>query len=233
MRLYTDPRGNELTIPGFADQEHGRHGAIDQHADSNGNPTLVFCLGVGRPVWRTSPVDSGVTWMEQSAILHRAQEHREIAAVQEPKGIQYAPDGFFAHLMYGHCGVAPLRMIAKAPDLYGEGLTPTGANVHRLECEGCHRDGHVKRNRGLHQGQLTGRVDTPGASLHADVAGPIVPMGIGGVKYVLAVVEEWLRIMNVQFCHGGLRMLFYCMYITLVHQSRNRIKYQMRCQAIV
>ena len=75
MYLYTGPRGNELTIPGFADQEHGSHGTIDQKADLNGNPILVFCLGDGRPVWRTSHVDSGVTWMEQSAVLHRADCH--------------------------------------------------------------------------------------------------------------------------------------------------------------
>ena len=151
MYLYTGPRGNELTIPGFADQEHGSHGAIDQKADLNGKPILVFCLGDGRPVWRTSHVDSGVTWMEQCAVLHRAKEHREIAAVQEPKGLHYVPDGFLAHLMYGHCGDAALRMNAKAPDLYGKGLTPMGA----------HRAGHVKRNQGLHQGQLVGRADAP------------------------------------------------------------------------
>ena len=84
-------------------------------------------------------------------------------------------------------------MIAKAPDLYGKGLTPMGAHGHRLEYESCHRAGHVKRNQGLHQGQIGGRVDAPGASLHVDVAGPIVPMGIGGVKYILAVVDEWSR----------------------------------------
>ena len=55
--------------------------------------------------------------------------------------------------MYGHYGDAALRMIAKAPNLYGKGLTPMGANGHRLEFEGCHRVGHVKRNQGLHQGQ--------------------------------------------------------------------------------
>ena len=32
MYLYTGPRGYESTIPGFADQEHGSHGAIDQKA---------------------------------------------------------------------------------------------------------------------------------------------------------------------------------------------------------
>ena len=40
---------------------------------------------------------------------------------------------------------------------------------------------------------MMGRVDATGASLHADVAGPIEPMGFGGVKYVLAVVDEWSR----------------------------------------
>ena len=154
--------------------------------------TQPLCLGDGRPVWRTSAVDSGVTWMQHSAVLYRAKEHREIAAVQ-PKGIHCVPNGFLAHLMYGHWGDAALRMIAKAPDLYGKGLTPMGANGHRLECDGCHYAGHVKCNQGLHQRQLIGRVDKPGASLHADVAGPIVPMGIGGVKSVLAVVEEWSR----------------------------------------
>ena len=142
-------------------------------------------------MWRTSAVDSGVTWMEQSAILHRAQENREIAAVQQLEGIHYVPNGFLAHLMHGHCGDAALRMIAKAPDLYGKGLTHMGANGHCLECEGCYRACHVKRNQGLHQGQLIGRVDKPGDSQHADVASPIKSMGIGGVKYVLAVVDGW------------------------------------------
>ena len=113
--------------------------------------------------------------------------------MQEPQGLQYVPDGFLAHLMYGRCGDASLRMIAKAPNLYGKGLTPMGARGHRPVCEGCHRAGYVKRNQGLNQGQLTGRFDTPGASLHADVAGSIVPMGIGGVKYIHAVLDEWSR----------------------------------------
>ena len=103
------------------------------------------------------------------------------------------PYGFVAYLMYGHCGHAALRTIA---DLNGKGLTPMGANGHRLEYEGCHRDGHAKCSQGLHQERLIGRVDKPGASLYAEVAGPIVPMGIGGVKYVLL----WL--MNGHVSHG-------------------------------
>ena len=63
----------------------------------------------------------------------------------------------------------------------------------RGQCEGCHLAGQVKRNQGLHQGKLVGRATTPGESLHADMAGPIVPMGIGKAKYVLVVVDECTR----------------------------------------
>ena len=63
----------------------------------------------------------------------------------------------------------------------------------RGQCEGCHLAGQVKRNQGLHQGKLVGRATTLGESLHADVAGPTVPMGIGKAKYVLVVVDECTR----------------------------------------
>ena len=76
--------------------------------------------------------------MEQSAVLHRAKEHREIPAVQESKGLHYVPDGFLAHLMYGHCEDAALRMIVKAPDLYGKGLTPMGACAAGLRRQEVH-----------------------------------------------------------------------------------------------
>ena len=38
-----------------------------------------------------------------------------------------------------------------------------------------------------------GRATAPGKSLHVDVAGPIVPMGIGQAKYVLVAVDELTR----------------------------------------
>lgn len=41
MYLYTGPRGNDLTITGFAEQGDGRDGAIDQKVDTNGNLILV------------------------------------------------------------------------------------------------------------------------------------------------------------------------------------------------
>ena len=78
----------------------------------------------------------------------------------------------------------------------------------RGQCEGCHLAGQVKRNQGLHQVKLVGRATTPGESLHADVAGPIVPMGIGKAKYVLVVVDEctcysWVFPVRKKGSHGA------------------------------
>ena len=57
-------------------------------------------------------------------------------------------------------------------------------------CEGCQLAGNIKSNQGgLHKRRVVGRPTSPGKSLHVDVAGPIVPMGIGQAKYVLVVVD--------------------------------------------
>ena len=63
----------------------------------------------------------------------------------------------------------------------------------RVDCEGCQLAGNIKRNPGLHQGRLVGQATAAGESLHADVAGPIVPMGIGRAKYVLVAVDKLTR----------------------------------------
>ena len=42
---------------------------------------------------RSTAVDSGVTWMEQSKGLQRAAAHCEIAAVEKPSGVDYVPTG--------------------------------------------------------------------------------------------------------------------------------------------
>ena len=86
-----------------------------------------------------------------------------------------------------------LQLIAQAPELYGDVLANDHVKGMRGQCEGCHLSGHVKRNHGLHQGKLVGRATSPSESLHADVAGPIVPMGIGKAKYVIVVVDECTR----------------------------------------
>ena len=86
-----------------------------------------------------------------------------------------------------------MQLIAQAPELYGDVLANDHVRGMRGQCEGCHLACQVKRNQGLQQGKLVGRATTPSESLHADVAGPILPMGIGKAKYVLIVVDEFTR----------------------------------------
>ena len=107
--------------------------------------------------------------------------------------MQYVTTAFLAHLAYGHCGDAAMQLIAQAPELYRDVLANDHVKGMRGQCEGCHLSGQVKRNQGLHQGKLVGRATMPGESLHADVAGLIVPMGIGKATYVLVVVDELTR----------------------------------------
>ena len=84
-------------------------------------------------------------------------------------------------------------MMGQASELYGDSLNKCELKGQRHHCEGCHLASNIKRNQGLHLGKLIGRVTAPGESQHADVAGPIVPMGIGHVKYGLVAVDEFTR----------------------------------------
>ena len=116
-----------------------------------------------------------------------------VLCAAQAEGLEYVTTAFFAHLAYGHCGDAAMQLIAQAPELYGDVLAHDDEIDMRGQREGCHLAGHVKRNQGLHQGKLVGRATMPGESLHADVAGPIVPMGIGKAKYVFVVVDALRR----------------------------------------
>ena len=139
---------------------------------------------------RSHLLDNGLVWTEVTDVLKNDNAIREIAAVQQPKGMEYVSTAFLAHLAYGRCGDAAIRLIAKASELYEGALSHGEAVGLRIDCEGCQLAGNIKRNQGLHQGQLVGRATTPEESLHMDVAGPIVPMGIGQPKYVLVAVDE-------------------------------------------
>ena len=75
-----------------------------------------------------------------------------------------------------------MQLIAQAPELYGDVLANDEVTSMRGQCEGCHLAGLVKRNQGLHHGKLVGRATMPRESLHADVAGRILPIGIGKAK---------------------------------------------------
>ena len=142
---------------------------------------------------RLHPVDNGLVWTDVTDVLKNDTAIREIAAVQQAEGMDFVSTAFVAHLDYGHCGDAVMRLIAKASELYGGALSSGQAVGLRVDCEGCQLAGNIKRNQGLHPGRIVGQPTAPGESLHADVAGPIVPMYIGQAKYVLVAVDELTR----------------------------------------
>ena len=132
--LYTGPRGNELYMPGLANQAHGKFDMCTQEMDHDGNPVNV---GNGRPILSTHPVDDGRVWSHMSDVLHNNDAAREIAAVQS-KGMEYFTTAYLAHLAYGHCGDAAMQLIAHAPELYGDVLAHDDVIGMRGQCEGCH-----------------------------------------------------------------------------------------------
>ena len=134
---FTGPRGNELIMLGFASQKLGKFFDCEQDVDNAGSPVLVFNLGKGRPIMRTHPVDNGLVWTDVTDVLKNDTAIREIAAVQQPEGMDYVSTAFLAHLAYGHCGDAAMRLIAKASELYGGPLSNGHAVGLRVDCEGC------------------------------------------------------------------------------------------------
>ena len=123
--LHIGPRGNELYMPGFADQSLGVIHKCTQEMDHDGNPVIVFNLGKGRPTMSTHPVDDGRVWSHVSDVLHNNDAACEIAVVQN-EVIEYVTTAFMAHLAYGHCDDVAMPLIAQAPELYGDAL----ANDH-------------------------------------------------------------------------------------------------------
>ena len=193
MFIFTGPRGNDLIMLGFANQKLSKFFDCGQEVDNAGSPVLVFNLGKGRPITGSQPVDNGLTWIDVTHVLKSDTAIREIAEMQQPEGMDYVSTAFLANLAYGRCGDAAMRLIAKASEMYGGTLSSGEAVGLRVDCEGCQLAGNIKSNQGLHQGRLVGRATTPGELLHADVAGDIVPMGIGQAKYVLVAVDELMR----------------------------------------
>ena len=128
--LYTGPRGNELYMPGFASQTLGKSGMCTQEMDHDGTPVLVLNLGKGRPIMSTHPVDDDRVWMHISDALHNNDAACDIAAIQ-PEGIEYVTTTFPAHLTYGPCVDAAMKLIAHAPKLFGD-VSSNDHMTHRM-----------------------------------------------------------------------------------------------------
>lgn len=125
---------------------------------------------------------------------HRCAEKEtdacDIAALQHPKGMEYVSTSFLAHLACGHCGDTAMWLIAKASELYGDALSSGQVVGLRHDCEVCQLAGNNKRSQGLHPRRLGGRATATRELLHVDVAGPVVPLGIGQARYILVAVDE-------------------------------------------
>ena len=79
--LYTRPRGNELCMPGFANEALGKFDMRTQEMDHYGNPVIVVDLGKGRPFLNTHPVRDGRVWSHVSDVLHNNDVECDIGAV--------------------------------------------------------------------------------------------------------------------------------------------------------
>ena len=107
-------------------------------------------------------LSTGLVWADVPDVLKNDAEIRETAAVQHPAGVDYVFTAFVAHLAYGQCGDAALRLIAKALELCGGALSSGEAEGLRIDCEGCELAGNIKRNQGLQQDSSWGELQHQG-----------------------------------------------------------------------
>ena len=138
-------------MPGFADRTLGRFGMCTQEMDHDGTPVPVFNLGKGRPVMHQHPVDVDRVWTHISNVLHNSDAACEVNALQ-PEDMEYVTTAYLAHLAYGHCGEAAMKLIAQAPDLFGDVLSNDCVTGLRHQCEGFHRTHNIRHHQGLQHG---------------------------------------------------------------------------------
>ena len=69
--------------------------------------------------------------------------------------MKHVTTGNLAHLACDNCSDAAMKLIAKAPEMFGEVLSNTCVTGLRYQFEGCHLAcwSNIKRNQGLHQGK--------------------------------------------------------------------------------
>ena len=92
MFLNTQFTTDVLIIPGLPSQVTGIWGDWHQTNDQDGHPAIYVTLGHNKPVMRTFPVDSGVTWTSVALSVDQVREPSErhnvdIAALKENKRV--------------------------------------------------------------------------------------------------------------------------------------------------
>ena len=162
-------------------------------------------LGNNKPVMRTFPVDSGTAWTSAACAVDQVREPCErhnvgVAALKEnKKGIDVTPK-FLAHMTFNHCGdsVMKMKLMGRHPQLYNVSLGTRASIVGQAKhCPGCMTANMRLGARAVYNHVLAKPSEAASECYHASVAGPIRPLGIGGAKYVLAVVDEYTRYLHV------------------------------------
>ena len=99
---------------------------------------------------------------------------------------------FLAHLTFNHSGDSVMKLMVRHPDLYNLSLgTRDSIGRQTKPCLGCMIANMRLGARAMYNHFLAKPAEAAGECYHADVAGVICPLGIGGAKHVLAVVDEY------------------------------------------
>ena len=88
--------------------------------------------------------------------------------------------------------------MGRHPEPYNLSLGTCDSSVGQVKhCLGCIIANMRLGARAMYNHFLAKPAEAVGECYHADVAGPIRPLGIGGAKYVLAVVDEYAQYLHV------------------------------------
>ena len=203
MYLNTQFDNDVPIIPGLPSQVTGIWVDWHQAYNRDGYPAICVTLGHNKPVMRTFPVDSGATWTSAACAVDQVRKpckrhNVDVAARKEKKrGIEVTPE-FLAHLTFNHCGDSVMKFMGCPPELYNLSLGPRDSIVGKAKhCLGCMIANIPLGARAMYNHALAKPAEAAGHCYHADVAGPIRNLGVGPAKYVLAVVDEYTRYLQV------------------------------------
>ena len=91
-----------------------------------------------------------------------------------------------------------MKLMGRHPELYNLSLGTRDNIVGQAKhCLGCTIANMRLGARAMYNYAHTKPATATGESHHAGMAGPICPLGIGQAKYVLAVVDEYTRYLQV------------------------------------
>ena len=194
-KIYLDTVHERVHLPGLCDQADEidigfGDWMLRQTRDEQGCKVTHIYYGGGKPVLRGWACDHGTTWSETSAVVAVLSEERMAMAAHDYRFHHtYRPTPTFA-LHVALCAVKwSLKRMAHNPHYYGN------LNIDVLESEsvpGRHQGRLMATKpqgpKPIHDSKVVPAKCDPGEVLHADLTGPISPMGIGGVRYVLFAV---------------------------------------------